>query len=1588
MQNFKKFTLGFLIFHFLFMFQTVGQSDTINRPVTYRDRMILIEPVKKLTGFISGEDTIDWEGHVPGDDAPLRVSFEVYVDPGHIDTEINAQVILDRETNEPSVEPRWVRNDICDQFVGKFSTRGGIRISGNLVIDISIGQPFLILDTPWDIEEEIPLSAFNILLPVDVFPENLDKSWDEAAYFNSRLDGTGEPILLEPAFRDLLPYELSGADIIEAVLAYLSLGATKAADAGLTVAVSALSSDEDERKKQKGALRTVIEKILGNAGFKLNGGLKVELKLSDVKAGIEGRPTIKDDKMTVHTRCDAKLSAQPFLTFNADFFVNFEVLGVEVWSKEAEIAKKEHALTDGFQVKSLSVKGAPNPVEFPLNINAQDFTQWDLPGGAAARFGKGATYDMDYSPNGDLIAVGTSTGAWLYDAHTGEEVALLRWGGQDNNSVSYVRFSQDGKTLATTFQGYSELVVLWDVATKTQKPGIAASGRVKSFNPDGTLLGTMFWRWGGRNIGVWDVATGTLRYNLRKGNSISYDSVSFSPDHRTLAGYRSSYPRGVYLWDLTTGERIADLPGIGVSVYSTSFSADGRTLAAGADDGRIYLWNVATQTLRTVLTGHADSRSNDVVSLSFSADGRTLASGGEDGTARLWDIDSGEQIAILSGHIGRVTRVRFGRDDKTLASFSREDGIVHKWDIATGFPKFTISGYARFSVVSEGRYVMFSPDGKTLASIGSTDRAIHLWDVATGRQKASLNGCLGVGQNILSASFSPDGATLASAGSDRMVRIWDVASGRETAVLGHGYGHSDVSFSPDGKTLASGNVAELRLWNVGSWTERAVIAIDGWDDNSVNFSPDSRTLATIDGNEVHLWNVNTGTQMGALKGHTARVMCVSFSPDRDSRILASGGGDETVRLWNVDTMKETGSLAHTGAVRSVSFSADGKTLASADGTLRLWDLDTLTEIGGLTGRTEPVWSVTFSPDGKALASVGEWSGLEIVLWDVEERREIAASTYTEASLIGISFSPDSRTLASAGYDYGAIYLWDVATGKKRNITVTGHTDTVITASFSPDSKTLASGGEDETVRLWDVETRTQIGTLSGHAGRVTSVSFSPVRDSDMLASGGWGGTVRLWDVEKQQEIGTLTGHPASVISVVFSPNGKRLASVDGRPYEGEARLWDVEKQQEIATLPAPGAYWEVRGVSFSLDSEILVGACNDGVVRLWDADDGTEINALRGPSNYVLSVSFSPDGSVLAAAGSGDAGGAVYLWDVATWEEIAVIRRDSSNAMMSFSPDSNTLAYFIGESNTVHLWDIASGTEKPGFTINSSRFKRVSFSPDGKTLATTHLYGVRLWDVATRTPIVTTRNNWRHYPVPIYSPDGRTLVIFESGAGERLFWLNVPASGAAAEGTRLAADVNGDGAVNIQDLVAVSAALGQTGKHDADVNGDGAVNIQDLVAVAAALGEAAAAPALIRAQPTAELTTAEVAQWIEQAQSANLTDAKSRLGIRYLHYLLAMLTPTETALLPNYPNPFNPETWLPYRLAAPGDVTLTIRAVDGDIVRALALGHQPAGVYQAKSRAAYWDGRNSGGEAVASGVYFYTLSAGDFSATRKMLIRK
>ena len=218
-------------------------------------------------------------------------------------------------------------------------------------------------------------------------------------------------------------------------------------------------------------------------------------------------------------------------------------------------------------------------------------------------------------------------------------------------------------------------------------------------------------------------------------------------------------------------------------------------------------------------------------------------------------------------------------------------------------------------------------------------------------------------------------------------------------------------------------------------------------------------------------------------------------------------------------------------------------------------------------------------------------------------------------------------------------------------------------------------------------------------------------------------------------------------------------------------------------------------------------------------------------------------------------------------------------------------------------------------------------------------------------------------------------------------WVLFTAVGTGAA-PQLVADVNGDGVTDLADLAIVAQAMGKPVENPrADVNGDGVVDGEDFALVAAALGEGeAAAPSQV-ALP-AGLTLEKVEWALNLLHAENTGSPAFRRGIAKLEGILALLVPDETVLLANYPNPFNPETWIPYQLSEPAEVTVTIYAANGAVVRMLDLGHRRAGSYDSRGRAAYWDGRNAQGEPVASGVYFYTLSAGDFKATRKMVIRK
>jgi WD40 repeat protein/tRNA A-37 threonylcarbamoyl transferase component Bud32 len=289
------------------------------------------------------------------------------------------------------------------------------------------------------------------------------------------------------------------------------------------------------------------------------------------------------------------------------------------------------------------------------------------------------------------------------------------------------------------------------------------------------------------------------------------------------------------------------------------------------------------------------------------------------------------------------------------------------------------------------------------------------------------------------------------------------------------------------------------------------------------------------------------TLIATLTGHSNSVRSVAFS--RDSRTLASGSWDNTIKLWDVQTQREIVTITgHSNGVLSVAFSPDGRTLASGswDNIIKLWDVQTQRQIATLTGHSSFVQSLAFSPDGRTLAS-GSCDKM-IKLWDVQTQRQIATLTGRSNSVRSVAFSPDGRTLAS-GTEDKTIKLWDVQT-RREIATLTGHSDWVNSVAISPDGRTFATGSLDKTIKLWDVQTQREIATLTGHSNWVNSVAFSP--DSRTLASGSGDDTIKLWDVQTQREIATLTGRSKPVISVAFSPDGRTLASGSS---DSTIKLW-------------------------------------------------------------------------------------------------------------------------------------------------------------------------------------------------------------------------------------------------------------------------------------------------------------------------------------------------------------------------------------------------------------------------------------------------
>jgi WD40 repeat protein len=504
-------------------------------------------------------------------------------------------------------------------------------------------------------------------------------------------------------------------------------------------------------------------------------------------------------------------------------------------------------------------------------------------------------FRVKFSPNGQILAAGTTDALRLWDVASGRPLGPPMQGHDD--WVEGVAFSPDGQTVASGSKDGT--IIIWDVATQTPRLTLqqGAIAETIAFSPGGETL--VVGGDGYNSIYIWDIAAQPPISKTLSGHSGWVSAVAdwaltvaFSPDGRTLV---SGDLKGTLIWwDVATQQMIGEpLTNHSDRVYSVAYSPDGQRVVSGGGDTSIIVWDVSNlESIRPIgspLTGHT----NWIRSLAFSPDGNTLASGAHDGKVILWDNTVGR---YLDGHSAPVRGITFTPDGQRVVSGGL-DNTIFVWDVDTGQPlSEPLTGHTDWIL-----NLASSPDGRILAS-ASADHTARLWSLET--LEPIGEPLAGHKDWVIGIDFSPDGSLLATSSSDGTVIVWDLDT---QEIVGKPMAeHTDwvlsVAFSPDGKRLASSGQDDLIIvWDletqeaVASLTEHANFV------NRVTFSPDGQLMASgSSDNTIILWDTKTLTPINEpLRGHTARVWDLQFNPMDDGKTLISTDAEGTLIIWNV-----------------------------------------------------------------------------------------------------------------------------------------------------------------------------------------------------------------------------------------------------------------------------------------------------------------------------------------------------------------------------------------------------------------------------------------------------------------------------------------------------------------------------------------------------------------------------------------------------------------------------------------------------------------------------------------------------------------
>jgi RNA polymerase sigma factor (sigma-70 family) len=631
--------------------------------------------------------------------------------------------------------------------------------------------------------------------------------------------------------------------------------------------------------------------------------------------------------------------------------------------------------------------------------------------------------------------------------------------------------------------------------------------------------------------------------------------------------------------------------------YQVAFAPDGKTLVTTGPDHRINTWDAGTG---KYLHGRQIEGTQD-----FDRSATTLAPDGKAAVVWLWSRQSllvceaptGRKLGSVSVRAGQPYRAAVAPGGKAVAASITEGNkhVIRIWDVAAGTERQLLEHDRHDEAIA------FSPDGKLLAVGGGMDEALRVWDVAAGTLLHRI-----ARRTDHGLAFSPDSKTLAAWCDDRVVRLWDMATGKEQAAFRTTCGFC-LAFAPDGKLLAGGGPDGLVLWDVAARKElHRLPAARPW---ALAFAPDGKTLAASGGG-IQLWDVATGKQLLAplaRAGHGDAVDSLAVSPD--GKVLASACyGEGTLCLWDAGT----GKLLHRPAGRDIAcrfncFSPDGKLLASGghDGSLHLWETATGKEWRGFPieeGR--PDWPKPFvdalalSADGKRLAALtrdgGDEHSLQINVWDTASGKLLKRRGFEGGPFS--SFTPDANGIAVRTEQ--GLAIQDTLTGKE--LATIPDVVRAWPVAFSPGGRLLATvrcpvapapagkggkgfaqaAGEVTAVSVAELATGKEVVRIE--TGRVNLFAFSP--DGRVLATSD-GDAVRVWETATGKEVfrrerhGALPGVPAqaAVASVAFLPGGRRLATGLG---DGTVLVWDLAPEaaagKELQTLWADLAGEDAR----------------------------------------------------------------------------------------------------------------------------------------------------------------------------------------------------------------------------------------------------------------------------------------------------------------------------------------------------------------------------------------------------------------------------